>query len=121
MLSVGKHHEPDAQPAEWPTPAGHAADPVERGYTCHAEGSVLVSFGGTKVTCTASISAGVPGFLRKGEVGSQRNMECCPDQPGRAWTVKRRAANKAAGRWKYSACGRSLRAALDLSLLGSAR
>ena len=54
-------------------PSGRAPDAMraiqfERGYTCHAEGSVLVSFGRTKVICTASVSAGVPGFLRgKGE------------------------------------------------------
>lgn len=40
----------------------------ERGFTKHAEGSVLVSFGDTKVICTASIVDGVPRFLRgKGE------------------------------------------------------
>jgi ribonuclease PH len=54
-------------------PSGRAPDAMraiqfKRGYTCHAEGSVLVSFGQTKVICTASVSAGVPGFLRgKGE------------------------------------------------------
>ena len=54
-------------------PSGRAPNAMraiqfERGYTCHAEGSVLVSFGQTKVICTASVSAGVPGFLRgKGE------------------------------------------------------
>ena len=50
-------------------PSGRAPEAMrpihfERGYTCHAEGSVLVSFGQTKVICTASINAGVPGFLR---------------------------------------------------------
>ena len=35
-----------------------------RNFTCHAEGSVLVSFGNTRVICTASINPGVPGFLR---------------------------------------------------------
>ena len=40
----------------------------ERGYTRHAEGSVLVCFGDTRVLCTASIENKVPGFLRgKGE------------------------------------------------------
>jgi ribonuclease PH len=41
---------------------------IERGYTRHAEGSVLVSFGDTRVLCTASVENRVPGFLRgKGE------------------------------------------------------
>ena len=50
--------------------APNAMRPIqfERGFTCHAEGSVLVSFGQTKVICTASVTAGVPRFLRgKGE------------------------------------------------------
>jgi ribonuclease PH len=54
-------------------PSGRAADQlrevrIERGYTRHAEGSVLVSFGDTRVLCTASVDEKVPGFLRgKGE------------------------------------------------------
>ena len=54
-------------------PSGRAADQmrevrIERGYTRHAEGSVLVSFGETRVLCTASVDDKVPGFLRgKGE------------------------------------------------------
>jgi ribonuclease PH len=37
---------------------------ITRNYTSHAEGSVLVEFGETKVICTASVDSGVPGFLR---------------------------------------------------------
>ena len=37
---------------------------IERGFTRHAEGSVLISFGDTKVICTASVDSGVPSFLR---------------------------------------------------------
>jgi ribonuclease PH len=37
---------------------------IERGYTMHAEGSVLVSFGNTKVLCTASFTPGVPRFKK---------------------------------------------------------
>ena len=41
---------------------------ITRGYTRHAEGSVLVAFGDTRVLCTASVENRVPGFLRgKGE------------------------------------------------------
>ncbi len=41
---------------------------IQRNYTKHAEGSVLISFGDTKVLCTASVENRVPGFLRgKGE------------------------------------------------------
>ena len=54
-------------------PSGRAADALraislQRHYTRHAEGSVLVSFGETRVLCNASIENRVPGFLRgKGE------------------------------------------------------
>ena len=41
---------------------------IERNYTKYAEGSVLISVGDTKVLCTASVTEGVPPFLRgKGE------------------------------------------------------
>ncbi|PZP76850.1 MAG: ribonuclease PH, partial [Stenotrophomonas maltophilia] len=37
---------------------------IQRGFTRHAEGSVLVCFGETRVLCTASVENRVPGFLR---------------------------------------------------------
>ena len=37
---------------------------ITRNYTKHAEGSVLIEFGDTKVICTASVEERVPGFLR---------------------------------------------------------
>ena len=54
-------------------PSERAADQlrpisIQRHYTKHAEGSVLISFGDTKVLCNASVENRVPGFLRgKGE------------------------------------------------------
>jgi ribonuclease PH len=54
-------------------PSGRAPDQlrpitIQRGFTRHAEGSVLISFGDTRVLCTASVEEKVPGFLRgKGE------------------------------------------------------
>ena len=50
-------------------PSGRAPDalrPVRftRGFTRHAEGSVLVEFGDTRVLCTASVEARVPPFLQ---------------------------------------------------------
>src|SRR5690606_20295575 len=52
-----------------PRPSGRAPDQmrevrIERGFTRHAEGSVLVAFGDTRVLCTASVENRVPGFLR---------------------------------------------------------
>ena len=54
-------------------PSGRAPDQlrpvrITRGFTRHAEGSVLVEFGDTRVLVTATVEEGVPGFLRgKGE------------------------------------------------------
>ena len=92
----------------------------ERGYTCHAEGSVLVSFGGTKVICTASISAGVPSFLRgKGEGWLTAEYGMLPRSTGSRMD-REAARGKQSGRTVeiQRLIGRSLRAALDLSLLG---
>lgn len=92
----------------------------ERGYTCHAEGSVLVSFGQTKVICTASISAGVPGFLR-GKGGGWLTAEYGMLPRSTGSRMDREAARgKQSGRTVeiQRLIGRSLRAALDLKLLG---
>ncbi|MEN1961044.1 ribonuclease PH [Luteimonas sp. MJ246] len=55
--------------SQTPRPSGRTAGQmrevrIQRGYTRHAEGSVLVSFGETRVLCTASVENRVPGFLR---------------------------------------------------------
>ena len=55
-------------------PSGRAPDELRalsfvRGYTAHAEGSVLVGFGATRVLCTASVEEGVPSFLRGSATG----------------------------------------------------
>lgn len=92
----------------------------ERGYTCHAEGSVLVSFGQTKVICTASISAGVPGFLRgKGEGWLTAEYGMLPRSTSDR--MRREAtAGKQSGRTQeiQRLIGRSLRAITDLAALG---
>ena len=93
---------------------------IERGYTCHAEGSVLVSFGQTKVICTASISAGVPGFLRgKGEGWLTAEYGMLPRSTGSRMD-REATRGKQSGRTVeiQRLIGRSLRAALDLKLLG---
>ena len=106
-------------------PSGRASDAMraiqfERGYTCHAEGSVLVSFGQTKVICTASVSAGVPGFLRgKGEGWLTAEYGMLPRSTGSRMD-REAARGKQGGRTVeiQRLIGRSLRAALDLKLLG---
>ena len=106
-------------------PSGRAPEAMrpihfERGYTCHAEGSVLVSFGQTKVICTASINAGVPGFLRgKGEGWLTAEYGMLPRSTGSRMD-REAARGKQSGRTVeiQRLIGRSLRAALDLKLLG---
>lgn len=93
---------------------------IECGFTRHAEGSVLISFGDTKVLCNASVEAGVPGFLRgkgQGWITSEYGM-----LPRSTHTrMDREAARgKQGGRTVeiQRLIGRSLRACVDLSKLG---
>ena len=93
---------------------------LTRKYTKHAEGSVLVEFGDTKVICTASVTTGVPPFLRdsgQGWVTAEYGMlpRSTHDR------MQREAAKgKQTGRTQeiQRLIGRSLRAAVDLKLLG---
>lgn len=93
---------------------------LTRNYTKHAEGSVLVEFGDTKVICTASITPGVPPFLKdsgKGWVTAEYGM--LPRSTHER--MQREAAKgKQAGRTQeiQRLIARSLRAAVDLSALG---
>ena len=92
----------------------------KRGYTCHAEGSVLVCFGLTKVICTASIGTGVPGFLRgKGQGWLTAEYGMLPRSTGSRMD-REATRGKQSGRTIeiQRLIGRSLRSALDLTLLG---
>ncbi|MEE2733633.1 MAG: ribonuclease PH [Pseudomonadota bacterium] len=93
---------------------------ITREYTCHAEGSVLVEFGNTKVICTASVEEGVPRFLKgqgQGWVTAEYGM-----LPRATGTRNRReaAGGKQGGRTLeiQRLIARSLRAALDLKKVG---
>ena len=93
---------------------------IHRNFTCHAEGSVLVEFGKTRVICTASIEESVPRFLRgknQGWVTAEYGM--LPRSTGSR--MQREAARgKQSGRTQeiQRLIGRSLRAAIDMSKLG---
>lgn len=93
---------------------------ITRGYTKHAEGSVLVEFGDTRVICNASVAKQVPPFLRGSgtgwvtaeygmlprSTGSRMNREAVQGkQQGRTQEIQR-------------LIGRSLRASVDLAALG---
>jgi len=92
----------------------------ERGYTEHAEGSVLVSFGRTRVLCTASVEEKVPAFLKgqgSGWVTAEYGM-----LPRATHTRGAREASsgRQSGRTQeiQRLIGRSLRAVTDLQALG---
>ncbi len=93
---------------------------ITRQYTMHAEGSVLVEFGNTKVLCTASVEDGVPRFMKgqgKGWVTAEYGM-----LPRATNTRNQREAarGKQGGRTLeiQRLIGRSLRAAVDMKKLG---
>ncbi|WP_028455333.1 ribonuclease PH [Chitinilyticum litopenaei] len=93
---------------------------LTRHYTRHAEGSVLVEFGDTKVICTASVEESVPGFLKgKGQGWVTAEYGMLPRSTGSR--MKREAAQgKQSGRTQeiQRLIGRALRAVVDLEKLG---
>ena len=106
-------------------PSGRASDqlrPVtlQRHYTRHAEGSVLVSFGDTRVLCTASIEDRVPPWLRgKGEGWVTAEYGMLPRATGTR-TQREAARGSQGGRTLeiQRLIGRSLRACVDRGALG---
>ncbi|HMJ93812.1 MAG TPA: ribonuclease PH [Allosphingosinicella sp.] len=106
-------------------PSGRAPDQMreivmEAGHTRHAEGSCLISFGHTRVLCTASVESNIPPWLRgkgKGWVTAEYGM-----LPRATHTRGRReaAGGKQSGRTQeiQRLIGRSLRAVVDLEKLG---
>jgi len=93
---------------------------ITRNYTMHAEGSVLVEFGNTKVLCTATVESKVPGWLRgKGSGWVTAEYGMLPRSTGSR--MRREAAGgKQGGRTMeiQRLIGRSLRASIDLKVLG---
>lgn len=106
-------------------PSGRAEDELRqvglsRHYTCHAEGSVLVEFGQTRVLCNATFESKVPPFLKgsgKGWVTAEYGM--LPRSTGQR--MRREASqNRQGGRTMeiQRLIGRSLRAIVDTKQLG---
>ena len=112
-------------PMTFARPSGRAPDELRRvaftrGYTRHAEGSVLVEYGDTRVLCTASVEDKVPPFLKgraQGWMTAEYGM-----LPRATHTRGDREAvrGKQSGRTQeiQRLIGRSLRAVVDLKLLG---
>ena len=92
----------------------------ERGVSQKAEGSCLVSFGNTKVLVTASVETSLPGWLRgKGQGWVTAEYGMLPRATG-SRTRREATAGKQSGRTQeiQRLIGRSLRAVVDLQLLG---
>jgi len=93
---------------------------ITRRFTRHAEGSVLIEFGGTRVICTASVEEKVPGFLRG------RNQGWLTAEYGMLPRSTHTRSDREAARGKQSGrtqeiqrlIGRALRAVMDLPALG---
>jgi len=93
---------------------------IERNYTIHAEGSVLISCGNTKVLCNASVEKRVPGFLKgKGQGWITAEYGMLPRATG-SRSSREAARGKQSGRTQeiQRLIGRSLRATVDLKKLG---
>ena len=93
---------------------------ITRQFTCHAEGSVLIEMGSTKVLCTASVEESVPSFLRgqgRGWVTAEYGML---PRSTHTRTAREAAKGKQSGRTQeiQRLIGRSLRAVTDLAALG---
>ena len=106
-------------------PSGRAPDqlrPVRltRRFTKHAEGSVLIEFGDTRVLCTASVEENVPPFLRgKGQGWVTAEYGMLP-RSTHTRTAREASKGKQSGRTQeiQRLIGRSLRAVIDLKALG---
>lgn len=106
-------------------PSGRAVDAlrtirITRDYTKHAEGSVLIECGDTKVICTASIEDKVPGFLKgKGQGWMTAEYGMLP-RSTHSRMDREAAKGKQSGRTQeiQRLIGRSLRAAFDLEAFG---
>ncbi|MDX1668001.1 MAG: ribonuclease PH, partial [Limnobacter sp.] len=93
---------------------------IERNYTKHAEGAVMIRFGDTHVLCTCSVEEKVPGFLKGKEQGwLTAEYGMLPRSTGSRMD-REAARGKQSGRTQeiQRLIGRALRAAVDLKALG---
>ena len=93
---------------------------ITRGFTRHAEGSVLIEFGDTRVLCTASVEESLPPFLRgKGQGWLTAEYGMLP-RSTHTRSAREAAKGKQSGRTQeiQRLIGRSLRAVVDMTALG---
>jgi ribonuclease PH len=106
-------------------PSGRATDElraltIERNFTAHAEGSVLIGCGATRVLCTASVEDGVPSFLRGTQQGWVTAEYGMLPRATHTRSPREAARGKQSGRTQeiQRLIGRALRAVVDLKALG---
>src|SRR5918912_4497637 len=106
-------------------PSGRKADELrtvrlQRRYTKHAEGSVLIEFGDTHVLCTASVEERVPAFLKESGRGWVTAEYGMLPRSTNTRTAREASRGKQSGRTQeiQRLIGRSLRAVVDLKQLG---
>lgn len=105
-------------------PSGRAVDElrtirITRQFTKHAEGSVLVEFGDTKVLCTATVEERLPAFLRGQEQGWVTAEYSMLPRSTNTRNVREAIRGKQSGRTQeiQRLIGRSLRAVIDLKMI----
>ena len=108
-----------------PRPAGRTADQLRpvtltRGWLDHAEGSVLIEFGKTRVLCAASVTQGVPRWRKGSGLGWVTAEYAMLPRATHTRSDRESVKGKVGGRTQEISrlVGRSLRAAIDLSALG---
>ena len=106
-------------------PSGRAPDEmraitIETGFTKHAEGSCLISFGHTRVLCTASIEERIPPWLRGKGTGWVTGEYSMLPRSTHTRSSREAARGKQSGRTQeiQRLIGRSLRAVVDMEKLG---
>src|SRR5688572_3462817 len=107
-------------------PSGRRADElravsIQRGFTKHAEGSVLVAFGDTRVLCTASVEERVPAFLKESGRGWVTAEYGMLPRSTNTRSDREAARGRQSGRTQeiQRLIGRALRAVVDLPALGA--
>jgi len=115
-----------ADPSRAVRPSGRRADElravrIQRGYTKHAEGSVLVEFGDTRVLCTASVEDKVPPFLKDRDQGWLTAEYGMLPRSTHTRSDREASRGRQSGRTQeiQRLIGRSLRAVTDLAKLGT--
>ena len=93
---------------------------ITRNFTNHAEGSVLIEVGETRVLCNASVETGVPRFLKGKNQGWLTAEYGMLPRATHTRNIREAAKGKQSGRTQeiQRLIGRSLRAAVDLEILG---